>query len=259
MAARRIRYTSRCVARACTVVLFASVAFGQSHAQSRVDGELALASRLVDRGLPVSAATPILQGSLSWVAGPGWSFALAGAVELRSPGRPVLVLGRATRTWSLSGDWLAQASVLHYDHRGTQGAAIPDRTDASVYFVYRDLLSVGVSAMHPDTGDGGGVLGAADAELNLPLSRALSLSAGAGVAEVVVAAYSRGGYNGHDGYGADPGRTRIRRYGFGSLGLDWHQGPWRVGLDRHFNSLGSRRVYGGQTPPQWVVTGTWSF
>lgn len=257
MAARRIRYTCRCAGRACAALLLALGLCGPLHAQSRIGGELALASRLVDRGLPVSAATPVLQGSLSWMPGQSWSFGLAGAVELRSPGRPVLVLGRATRSWSLSGDWLAQASVLHYDHRATPGVAVPDRTDATLYFTYRDLLSVGVSAMHPHEGDGRRVLGAADAELSVPLSRALSLSAGAGIAEAMLSRYPAGRYAANGDYYA--GATRPRRYGFGNLGLGWHQGPWRLRLDRHFNSLGDRRVYGGEAPPQWVVTASWAF
>src|SRR3546814_2236263 len=68
------------------------------HAQSwPFSGEVALSSQLVDRGLAISPATPILQGSASWMSPGGWSMGLAGGVELRSPGQPVVVLGRVSR------------------------------------------------------------------------------------------------------------------------------------------------------------------
>src|SRR3546814_20366133 len=59
------------------------------HAQSRpFSGEVALSSQLVDRGLAISPATPIVQGSVSWMSPGGWSMGLAGGVELQN--------GRAT-------------------------------------------------------------------------------------------------------------------------------------------------------------------
>src|SRR3546814_8666113 len=88
-------------------------------AQSRpFSGEVALSSQLVDRGLAISPATPIVQGSVSWMSPGGWSMGLAGGVELRSPGQPVVVLGRVSRFWSISDDWLAHASLL--DRKSTR-------------------------------------------------------------------------------------------------------------------------------------------
>src|SRR3546814_6203260 len=64
------------------------------HAQSRpFSGEVALLSLLVERGLAISPATPILQGSGSSMLPGGWSVGLAGGGSLRSPGQPVVVLG----------------------------------------------------------------------------------------------------------------------------------------------------------------------
>src|SRR3546814_16982647 len=79
----------------------------------------------------------------------GWSMGLAGGVELRSPGQPVVVLGRVSRFWSISDDWLAHASLLYYDYRAERYRGILDRAEANLSFTYRDTLSVGVSAMRP--------------------------------------------------------------------------------------------------------------
>src|SRR3546814_2601600 len=120
------------------------------------------------RGLAISPATPILQGSASWMSPGGWSMGLAGGVELRSPGQPVVVLGRVSRFWSLSDDWLAHASLLYYDYRAERYRGIPDRADANLYFTYRDTLSVGVSAMRPSGDQARGLLGAADRDVSYP-------------------------------------------------------------------------------------------
>ena len=221
------------------------------HAQSRVDGKIALSSQLVDRGLAITPATPILQGAVSWAVPAGWSLGVAGAVETRAPGTPVMALGRVSRAWSLSAQWQAQASLLYYDYRASR---MPDRLDANVYFTYRDLVSFGVSAIRLDNPRAPRrVAGAADATLSWPVARHLSLSAGAGIGQATITTYGprRPPYD----YGA--GRTyrydHVRRYGYGSLGLAWSDGPWRLEVERNMNSLGRLRVYGG-VAPGWVAT-----
>src|SRR3546814_20034577 len=79
----------------------------------------------------------------------GWSMGLAGGVELRSPGQPVVVLGRVSRFWSLSDDWLAHARLLYYDYRAERYRGIPDRDEENIYFNYRDTLSARLSALRP--------------------------------------------------------------------------------------------------------------
>lgn len=220
----------------------------------RFGGELALSSQLVDQGLAITPATPILQASMAWTSPGGWSLGVAGGVELRAPGQPVLVLGRASRAWALSEDWMGQASLLYYDYRARRGVAIPDRVDANLYFTYRDLLSIGVTAMRPVDGPRQQLLGAADIELNYPLSRHLSLAAGAGIAQASIRAY------GPHAYGAGyQGRYAVEAYGFGSLGLAWTSGRLRLQLDRNLNSLGDRRAYGSEGPRDWVATASWRF
>lgn len=231
------------------------------HAQSRLSGNIALASQLADRGLAITPVTPILQGAVSWKSPTGWSLGLAGGVEVRSPGRPVIVLARISRAWAPSADWLAQANLLYYDYRGN---GIPDRADANVYFTYRDALTLGLSAIRVDDARNTRVLGAADASLSWPLMRRLSLSAGAGIAQAVVrshgpGSYPRRGYENENEYGYGYGYERVQLYGYGNLGLAWSEGPWRLQVDRNTSSLGARRVYGHGASTDWVATLVWSF
>ena len=223
-----------------------------AHAQSRLDGKIALSSQLVDRGLAVTPATPILQGAVSWASPAGWSLGVAGAVETRSPGTPVMALARISRAWAPSAEWQAQASVLYYDYRAR---GIPDRLDANVYFTYRDLLSLGLSAIRVDNPRAPRrVTGAADATLNWPVTRHLSLSAGAGIGQATVTTYGR-----RPPYPYAEGRVyyyrydRVRTYGYGSIGFAWSDGPWRLQVDRNLDSLGEQRVYGSRAPG-WVAT-----
>lgn len=221
------------------------------NAQSRVDGRIALSSQLVDRGLAITRATPILQGAVSWASSSGWSLGAAGAVETRSPGTPVMALARASRAWAPSSEWQAQASLLYYDYRV---AAMPDRLDANLYFTYRDLLSFGVSAIRVDNPQAPRrVTGAADATLSWPVSRHLSLAAGAGIGQATITTYGSRRppylYGAARAYRYD----HVRSYAYGSLGLAWSDGAWRLQVDRNMNSLGDRRVYGARAPG-WVAT-----
>src|SRR3546814_3975455 len=113
------------------------------------------------------------------------SMGLAGGVELRSPGQPVVVLVRVSRFWSISDDWLAHASLLYYDYRAERYRVIPDRAEANLYFTYRDTLCVGVSAMRPSGDQARRLLGATDVEVSYPLARHLSLTAGDGIAQEI--------------------------------------------------------------------------
>lgn len=225
-----------------------------AHAQSSpFGGEIALASQLVDRGLPLAADTPVLQGAASWASAGGWSLGLAGGVEVRS-GQPVLGLARASRTWAPSGDWLVQASLLYYDYRGGDGGT-RDRADASVAFTYRDTVTFGVSALHPIGGWGQRLLGAADANVSWPLTPHLSFVAGAGVAQATVRPRYRAGY-----HYRSRGHGRLQSYGYGNLGLAWAGGPWRLRIDRNLASLDAGRAYyGSGGSPDWVATVSWSF
>jgi uncharacterized protein (TIGR02001 family) len=227
-----------------------------SHAQSSpFGGEVALASRLVDRGLAITPGTPILQGALSWTSPDGWSLGAAGSAEVRS-GEPVVALARASRAWAPSDDWLVQAGLLYYDYRAGSGTGFPDRVEANLAFSYRDIATFGVSAIHPFTGRGQRLLGAADANLSWPLTQRLSLVAGAGIAQASVRArYYRAGYR-YRGRG----QVRTQLYGYGNLGLGWAGGPWSLRLERNLASLDADRIYYGTgDAPGWVATVSRSF
>src|SRR3569623_370236 len=98
MTARARRHTpirsprsARCHGAVPWVLAFAQACLpAAAHAQSRLDGKIALSSQLVDRGLAITPATPILQGAVSWASPAGWSLGVAAAVETRSPGTPVM-------------------------------------------------------------------------------------------------------------------------------------------------------------------------
>jgi hypothetical protein len=244
------------------IAMLAVVAAPARAQSGRWGGELVLASQLVDQGLAITPATAVLQGAVSWNAPAGWSLGLAGAVEARSPGDPVLLLASASRSWRFGNDWLAQAGLHHYDYRSGAPAAIPDRTSATVSFLYRDALAVGVAAIHARGAPRQHLLGAADVQASLPLAARWSLVAGAGVAQAAVGARNPPP---HPGYGLGHAPTygdygsRVRWYRFASLGLSWSDGPFRLRLDRHANSLGGRPAYGARTPPRWVATASWNF
>lgn len=217
---------------------------------SRIGGEVALASQLVDQGLAITPTTPVLQGAIAWTSPNGWSLGLAGGMEIRSPGRPVVALARVSRSWTLSDDWRAQASLLYYDYRRSR---IPDRADANLSFAYRDIVTFGFSAVRVGGSGNRRLRGAADMAASWPLTQHLSLSAGAGVAQTAV---RRGGY--YRQY-PGPGHDHVLLYGYGNLGLAWTDGPWRLQMDRTMNSLGQRRAYGSRAPSDWVATLSRSF
>lgn len=160
-----------------------------------------------------------------------------------------MVLARVSRSWAPSGDWRAQANLLYYDYRGN---GIPDRADANIYFTYRDTFSFGLSAIRVDGARSPRVLGAADANLSWPLTRRLSLAAGAGIGQVVVRSYAPGRYPRY-------GYEQLQAYGYGTLGLAWSDGPWRLQVDRNMNSLGERRAYGTRASSDWLATVSRSF
>lgn len=238
--------------RALTAAALLACASAPLQAQSpRVGGEFAFATQLVDRGLAITPATPVLQGAVEWDTAGGWSLGLVAAAETRSPGQPTMVLARVSRSWRLSDDWRAQASLLHYDyHRGR----IPDHADANLYFAYRDTLAVGVSVIRVEGAGSGRWRGAADAAFSWPLTRHVSLSAGVGIAQAAVRARGYGPYP-PSGYRYQ----RVMLYGYGNVGLAWSAGPWRLQVDRTRRSLGERRVYGTGAPSDWIATLSRSF
>lgn len=250
---------------------FASLLIGAGlpaavHAQSATfDGAAALSSQLVDRGQAMTPSTPILQGAASWTSPAGWSLELSGSTEVRSPGRLVATLAQVSRHWSLSGDWQMQANLLYYRYAGTSRSRAFERAETGLSWSYRDVLTLGLSAIHVIGGKGQHRLrGAADISFHWPLARHLFLSAGAGLTQSPIAPYDAYGYGhaddheyGHAGFYGSPRSTGIHRYGH--VGLLWSHGPWRVELDRILADPETRWQWDVMDASPWVVTLSRSF
>lgn len=234
------------------------------HAQSATfDAAAALSSQLVDRGQAMTPATPILQGAVSWTSPAGWSLGLSGSTEVRSPGRLVAALAQVSRHWSLSGDWQMQANLLYYRYAGTSRSWAFDRAEAGFGWTYRDVLTIGLSAIHV-IGGRNRLRGAADISFHWPLARYLSLSAGAGAAQSPIAPYNAYGYGhtspheyGHAGSYSHLRSTGIHRYGH--VGLLWSRGPWRIELDRILADPETRWQRDAMGASPWVATLSRSF
>jgi uncharacterized protein (TIGR02001 family) len=242
----------RRVGAAIVALLAAAGVSKPAHAQtSSVSGAVAVSSQLVDRGLAVTPATPILQAAASWTSASGWSLGLSGGTELRSPDHhPSEVLAQVSHYWSLSSDWQMQADLLYYDYPGNDRARLFDRTETGVNWIYRDVLTFGLSAICLTNGDHHGPRGAADVDFHWPLVWHVSLSLGAGLAQHLVSPYDSYGYTTRPGNGV---------YGYGHAGLLWSYGAWRVELDRIATDpvLPSRER--GLAAQPWVGTVSWSF
>ena len=250
------------VARArpgCMAVAVAACLFMPPlHAQSKnLDGEVALSSQLIDRGVAITPATPILQGAVSWTSPAGWSLGVSGSTEARSPGRVVEALAHASRYWSLSGDWQMQASVLYYRYPGSGGARAYDRAETGVNWTYRDVLSLGVSAIYVIGAKEHRPRVAADASFHWPLPGRFSLSAGAGAAEATIAPYSpyHHEYAGSYRYVHAGGGL----HGYGHVGLSWSGGHWRMQLDRILADPATRQQWDVMGASPWVATISRSF
>lgn len=238
---------------ACLALVMAACPSGLLHAQSAqgTTATVALGSQLVDRGLAITPATPIVQGAISWISSAGWSAGLSGSAEVRSPGRLDQALLQASRYWRLSGDWQLQAGVLYYRHFGDHGATAYDQGEAGMHWLYRDTLALGLSAIRTIGSADGRTRFAADLDFHWPLTEHAFLSAGAGITRAPSARYSHyrpyRSYD-HEGY-----------YRYGQVGLGWARGPWRLELDRMMTDRDARDPGEDRKAQPWMATISRSF
>lgn len=210
-----------------------------------LSGEMSLASQLVDRGLPITSATPILQGAVAWTTPSGWSLGLSGGIELRSPGHLAAGVARVAHAWTVSTNWRMQADLVYYHYAGRLHANV---YEPGVYWLYRDILTFGLSGVYIVGGGEHRLHPAADLNVHWPLAGGFSLSAGIGVTRYD-ASYGRppnAGY--YAGY-----------YRYGQAGLLWSHGGWRIELDRVAIDPGARRYLRGVDAPSWFATVSRSF
>jgi uncharacterized protein (TIGR02001 family) len=231
----------RC-ARSAGVVVTAAVAMACQtvHAQaSPLTGTIALNSQLVDRGVAVTRPGPVLQGALAWTSPSGWSAGVSASAQLRTPRGFASFVAQVAHSWSLSADWQMQANLLGYRYPSHGRARTYDRTELGVSWIYRDVLTVGLSASHMNHYGGQRPRGAADVGVRWPLAGGFSLAASAGVAQELVPP-RRAGYE------------RRNHYYYGHAGLTWDNGPWRVEV-AHIASNRDRPAYQPRVSP-WTAT-----
>ncbi len=203
-------------------------------------GEVSLASQLVDRGLAVTAATPSLQAAVSWSTRSGWSLGASAGIELRSPDHVVASVARLSRSWSLSENWQLQTGLVYYHYSGVLYARV---YEPGVHFMYRDLLTFGVSSIHVVEADEPWLRPAADLNFHWPLAGGFYLSGGMGVAHYTPSC-DRPGREHHCYYSG--------YYRYGHAGLLWSHGPWRVEFDRVMVNPDARRHLRGRIAASWL-------
>ena len=234
-----------------------------AHAQSaNLTGTVALSSQLVDRGQAVTPQTAILQGAGSYAFASGWSLGLAASTEVRSPDRISEALAQASRSWSLAADWQTEAILAYYDYPGNTHARAYDRVEATLDWIYRDVLTFGLSAIYGINTEGSRLRGAADVDFHWPLPGHFAFSAGAGVTRTAVVPCTTGGQGCETSYEYyQPGYYEplpAQTYGYGHAGLIWSLGSWHVELDRIVTS-GLTHPSGSFDTAPWVATISYSF
>ena len=218
------------------------------HAQSAgLSGVVALSSQLVDRGQAVTPSTPILQGAASWTSASGWSLGLSGSTELRDPGQVIETLAQASHYWSLSSDWQMQTGLLYYNYPGNSRSSAYNRAELGVSWIYRDVLTFGLSAAHVFRTRSQRPRAAADVDFHWPLAWHFSLSAGAGIAQTLIRTRPPYSYN------------QPSHYTYGHIGLMWGQGPLRMELDHIQTDLETAGRRGNLDVSPWVATVSWAF
>lgn len=198
-------------------------------------GELAAASELTDRGLSIGPRRALLQAHVSAYFAGSWSASVAASLQ-DGHFRNSRVLARLGRSWALSNDWQAEAGLGYYAYPGDERYRRFDRSEFGVSAGYRDLLSLGITAIHYPAwrGSRAGLHWATDLGLRWPLAEAWSATASLGRADLPP-----------DG---------SRRYSYAGLGLAWQQGPWRAELNRLGASSSARRMVGELAPWRWSAT-----
>lgn len=230
--------TRSCARRACLVALLLGGSSGVLHAQSSsFGGVVAVSNQLVDRGLAVTPKTPVVQGALTWTTPSGWSLGLSASSETRSPGQIVEALAQASYAWSLSSDWQMQTGLLYYRYGNDSHWRIYDRVELAANWIYRDVLTLGVSAAQLIHTGGRGPRGAADIGFRWPLVWNLSVSAGVGTAQYLIPPYERD----------------YPRYQYGHAGLVWENEGWRVELN-HIMTEHAPRPRGSPAVSPWNAT-----
>lgn len=231
------------VGRSVGALALACLAAIQAPASAATNGEVALSSQLVDRGVAITRPGQALQGAVSWVWPSGWALGLSGGIELRDPDHAAESLVQLSRYWPVSTDWRMQTRLLYYHYAGITHAGF---YEAGLAWLYRDTLTFGLSGIYSPDRDHR-LRPAADLDFRWPLQWNLSIAAGAGVAS-----YSRPAYKQYE-----HGSTSYYRYGH--LELSWDSGPWQFKLERLLMMDEDRERMQRLAPSPWAATLSRSF
>lgn len=227
--------------RVLTVAIIATCLLVPTHARAgELSGEVSLSSQLVDRGLAITSATPALQGGVAWTTPSNWSLGLSGGIKLRSPSHLAEGVARVARTWTLSGNWRMQGDMVYYHYTGRLHANV---YEPGVYWLYRDVLTFGLSEVYIVGADEHELHPAADLNVHWPLGGGFSISGGLGITRYAVPYGSPPGEHYHTGY-----------YRYGQAGLLWSHGAWRVEIDRVAIDPDSRRYLRRLVASPWLAT-----
>lgn len=233
-------------ARALILAIIATCLLSPAHARAGdLSGTASLASQLVDRGLAITSPTTVMQGGVAWSTPSGWSVDLSGGVELRSPGHVAESAAQVAHTWTLSGNWRMQVDMVYYHYAGRLHANV---YEPGVYWVYRDVLTFGVSGVHVAGADKHTLHPAADLNFRWPLAGDFSIAGGFGFARYAVPY----------GYPSDE-RYHTGYYRYGEAGLLWRHGAWQAELDRVAIDSGSRQYLRRYAASPWLVILSRSF
>ena len=232
--------------RTCIAATLAACLLAPVHARAgQLSGQVSLASQLVDRGLAIAPATPALQGAIAWTTDSGWSLGVSGGIEARSPGHLAAGVVHAARAWTLTPNWRMQTDVVYYHYAGRLRANV---YEPGVYWLYRDILTFGVSAVYVAGTDEHELHPAADLNFHWPLAGGFSFSGGLGIARYAVP-YGGTAYD----------RYRTGYYRYGEAGLLWTHGAWQIEVDRVVVDTGARRYLQNFVASPWLATVSRSF
>lgn len=225
------------------------------HAQSNFSGQVAVGSQLVDRGLAITSARPVVQGAVNWATPEGWSVGVSAGALMRSPGNIAESILQASRAWVVSTDWQVQASAMYYRYTRSGSSRVYTRAEAGMAWVYRDTLTLSLSAVRALHSPDHEVRPGADIDFRWPLPRDLSFSVGAGISQALVLV---GGYYEHDIWVRHP-HLDAATYRYGHAGLAWTRGRWQVELERVATDLGDRGRRANLDAAPWIGTVSLSF
>ena len=176
---------------------------------------------------------------------------------MRSPNHLAEAFAQASRSWLLSPDWGMQASLVYYDYPNNTPSKVYDRAETGLNWRYRDVLTIGLSAIYAFGAENHDPKGALDIDFHWPLPGHFSLSAGVGFAQTIVTLYNPYGHE--HGYANSYGYSRVTSYGYGHAGLAWSYRSWRMELDRVATTPEVRREAGDLSASPWVATVSLSF